>query len=204
MATVVGLRRPRPGEPTVEVVLGSGERVRVHDRRIVEHGLHTGAALDPAVEDALRGASIIDSAERRALRLIARRPRSQAELARRMGDWGLAPADAGAVLDRLAAMGVVDDQALAVAVVSARRERGHGRLRIAADLERLAVDPDTGAEAAATSAAGEVERARHALGGRGGEAARDPAAVRRAAAFLARRGFDTETVAAVLDLDVDA
>ena len=58
-------------------------------------------------------------------------------------------------------------------------------------------------EAAATSAAGEVERARRALGGRGGGAARDPAGVRRAAAFLARRGFDTETVAAVLDLDVD-
>ncbi len=204
MKTIVGLRRPRAGDPTVEVLLEAGERFAIHDRRLSEHGLAMGTRLDDAEVAAIARASAADTAERRALRLIARRPRSRAELARRMQGWGLAPADAGAVLDRLAAMGVVDDEALAVAVVSARRERAYGRLRIEADLDRLAVDPDTGTRAAATSAAGEVERARRALGGRGGALGRDPAAVRRAAAFLARRGFDTETVAAVLDLDVDA
>ncbi len=204
MTTIVGLRRPRAGDPTVEVLLDAGERFAIHDRRLSEQRLAVGARLDDGEVAALARAGAADTAERRALRLIARRPRSRAELTRRMRGWGLQATDASGVLERLAAMGVVDDEALAAAVVSARRERAYGRLRIAADLERLAVDPDTGAEVAATSAAGEVERARRALGGRGGEAARDPAGIRRAAAFLARRGFDAETVAAVLDLDVDA
>jgi regulatory protein len=204
MPTIVGLRRPRAGDPTVEVLLEAGERFAIHDRRLSEQGLAVGARLDDAEVAALARAGAADTAERRALRLIARRPRSRAELARRMQGWGLAPPAAGAVLDRLAAMGMVDDEALAATVVSARRERAYGRLRIAADLDRLAVDPDASAEAAATSTEGEVERARRALGSRGGAAGRDPATVRRAAAFLARRGFDSETVAAVLDLDVDA
>ena len=44
MTTVVGLRRPRPGDPVVEVVLEAGERVVIHDRRLSEHGLMVGAA----------------------------------------------------------------------------------------------------------------------------------------------------------------
>lgn len=204
MPTIVGLRRPRVGDPTVEVLLEAGERFAIHDRRLSEQGLTVGARLDDAEVAALARAGAADTAERRALRLIARRPRSRAELARRMQAWGLAPASANAVLDRLAAMGMVDDEVLAAAVVSARRERAYGRLRIAADLDRLSVDPDTSAEAAATSTAGEVERARRALGGHGDVIGRDPAALRRAAALLARRGFDSETIAAVLDLDVDA
>src|SRR5436853_3179928 len=88
MTTVVGLRRPRAEEPTVEVVLDSGERLRVHDRRIVEHGLHTGAALDTAAASVLRAAASVDAAERRALRLIGRRPRSRSELLRRLDEWG--------------------------------------------------------------------------------------------------------------------
>lgn len=204
MTTVVGLRRPRPGDPVVEVVLGAGERVVVHDRRLSEHGLMVGAQLDGEARAALERAGVADAAERRALRLIARRPRSRAELHRRMAEWGLPSEDAPGVLDRLAAMGVLDDRALASAVVSSRRASAHGRLRIAADLDRLEVDAAAVAVAAATSHEAEVERARLALGARRSPDTGDPAAVRRAATFLARRGFDAETVATVLRLDIDA
>ncbi|HEY2788693.1 MAG TPA: hypothetical protein VGI72_04510, partial [Gaiellales bacterium] len=115
MTTVIGLRRPRPGDPVVEVVLGAGERVVVHDRRLSEHGLAVGAELDAEGQAALERAGAADAAERRALRLIARRARSRAELARRLGEWGLPAEDATEVLDRLAAMGVIDDRALASA-----------------------------------------------------------------------------------------
>ncbi len=204
MTTVVGLRRPRLGDPVVEVVLEAGERVVVHDRRLSEHGLMVGAQLDGEARAALERAGAADAAERRALRLIARRPRSRAELARRLREWELPSEDATGVLDRLAAMGVLDDRALATAVVSSRRASAHGRLRIAADLDRLEVDPAAVAVAAATSHEAEVERARLALGARRSPDAGDPAAVRRAATFLARRGFDVETVATVLRLDIDA
>jgi regulatory protein len=200
--TVAGLRRPRPGDPTVEVLLGSGERVRVHDRRLAEHGLAVGDELDPAACDALRDAGRADSAERRALRLIAIRPRARAELRLRMGEWGLTEAEAGVVLERLAAIGAVDDGVLAAAVVSSRRAHAYGRLRVDADLERLRVAANARA-VAETTAADEAERARLALRSRGAPDPGDPAGLRRAAGFLYRRGFDADTVAAVLGLDAD-
>jgi regulatory protein len=200
-AVVVGLRRPRAGDPTIEVELDSGERVRVHDRRLPEHGLAVGAALDTARRAALERAGAADAAERRSLGLIARRPRSRAELSRRMAAWGLPAEDAARVLGRLQGMGVLDDTALASAVVSSRRARAYGRLRIESDLARLEVDPGVSAALAETSAAAEVDRARAALGSRHPGGTRDPADLRRAAAFLARRGFDGDTVAAALGFD---
>jgi regulatory protein len=201
--TFAGLRRPRPGDPTVEVLFASGERIRVHDRRLAEHRLAVAAELDPAACAALREAGRTDAAERRALRLIAVRPRSRAELARRMEEWGVTEAAACAVLARLSAIGAVDDGVLAAAVVSGRRAQAYGRLRVHADLERLRVDP--GARAVAeTSSGDEAERAHRALEARGAPDPCDPAGLRRAAAFLHRRGFDADTIAAVLGLDADA
>jgi len=201
--TVAGLRRSRPGDPTVEVLLGSGERVRIHDRRLVEHRLAVGDELDPAACDALRDAGRADAAERRALRLIAIRPRSRSELARRMGEWGLSEPTVGAVLERLSAIGAVDDGLLAAAVVSSRRAHAYGRLRVAADLERLRVS-EAARAVAHTTAGDEAERARQALRSHGGPDPGSPAELRRAAGFLHRRGFDADTVAAVLGLDADA
>jgi regulatory protein len=198
---VVGLRRPRAGDPTVEVELESGERLRVHDRRVPEHGLAVGASLDAATRSALERAGAADAAERRSLRLIARRPRSRAELARRMAGWGLRADEAAQVLERLGAMGVLDDAALASAVISSRRAHAFGRLRIESDLARLDVDPHVRAALATTSAGAELDLARAALASRHVPATRTPADLRRAAAFLARRGFDGDTVAAALGFD---
>ena len=198
---IVGLRRPRAGDPSVEVELDSGERVRVHDRRLPEHGLAVGAALDPASHAALVRAGAADAAERRSLGLIARRPRSRAELSRRMRGWGIPREDAAQVLERLRGMGVLDDAALASAIVSSRRARSYGRLRIASELARLEVDPDVSSALAETSAYAEVDRARAALGSRYSAHTGDPADLRRAAQFLSRRGFDADTVTAALGVD---
>jgi regulatory protein len=200
--TVAGLRRPRPGDPTVEVLLASGERVRVHDRRLADHGLAVGGELDPAACAALRAAGRADAAERRALRLIAVRPRSREELARRMAEWGLSETAASGVLERLMAIGALDDDVLAAAVVSSRRAHAYGRLRVDADLARLRVAPAARA-VAETDAGEEIDRARRALEAWGAPNPADPGGLRRAAGFLYRRGFDADTVARVLGLDVD-
>ena len=166
---VVGLRRPRAGDPTVEVVLESGERVRVHDRRLSEHGLRAGAALDAAPRRGARAGR----RGRRGRAALAAPDRPPAAVAGRARPPAWRGGGFRARMRRgcstgCAAMGVIDDAALAAAVVSSPAgERVYGRLRIEADLDRLEVDPAAvSAARGRRSAEAEVERARRALGAR--------------------------------------
>ena len=197
-ARVTAIRRRRPGDPAVDVVLDSGERLRVHDRRLAEHRLAPGAALGGPGLDALRRAAEFDDAERRALRLVARRPRSAAELRARMAGWGVDDITAAAVLERLAELGQLDDRRLAVAVAESHRARGYGRRRTAGDLARLAVDGEAAAAALAALPADDRPEAERIAHRRFGPPPYDDATARRAAGFLARRGFDPDAVAAVI------
>jgi regulatory protein len=199
---VTTIRRRRPGDSAVDVVLDSGDVVRVHDRRLVEHRLSPGMTLGAAGVHALRQAAAADAAERRALRLIARRPRAEAELRARMAGWGVDAVTATGVLERLAELGQVDDRRLAVAVTEARHEQGYGRLRTAHDLARLAVDEPAAAEALETLPEDERPAAERIARRRFGPPPYDDRTARRAAAFLARRGFDAEVVAAAVGLPV--
>lgn len=198
MALVKAIRRRRPGDGAVDVVLDSGEVLRVHDRRILEHRLSSGTALGAAGLDALRRAAAADAAERRALRLIARRPRSEAELRARMAGWGIDEVTAAGVLERLSELGQVDDRRLAAAVTEAHRAHGYGRLRTAHDLARLAVAEPEAAAALGTLPADERTEAERVAAQRFGPPPYDDRTARRAAAFLARRGFDAEAVAAAV------
>src|SRR5690348_16141385 len=107
VARVTAIRRRRPGDPAVDVVLDSGESLRIHDRRIAEHRLSPGTRLAGPGLDGLRRAAAFDDAERRLLRLLARRPRSAAELRGRMAEWGVDHVTAAAVMERLAELGQV-------------------------------------------------------------------------------------------------
>jgi regulatory protein len=200
VSRVTIIRRSRPGDSAVDVVLDSGEVLRIHDRRMVEHRLSTGTTLGAAGVDALRQAAAADAAERRALRLIARRPRSRAELRARLAGWGVDDVTAAGVLERLTELGQVDDRRLAVAVTETRREQGYGRLCTARDLARLAVGEPAAAEALGTLPDDERPLAERIAERRFGPPPYDDRTARRAAAFLARRGFDAEAVAAAVGL----
>src|SRR5579864_503706 len=121
----------------VAVGMESGEAIRIHVRRMDCVRLSVGDDVDADRLTLLRMWAAADSAEQRALRLLATRGRSRAELRGRMAGWGVDPASAEEVLERLVACGAVDDAALAESVVASRRRTGHGRLRIRADLQRL-------------------------------------------------------------------
>lgn len=198
MSRVTGIRRRRPGDSAVDVVLDSGDVLRVHDRRIAEHRLSAGKELGAAGVDALRRAAAADDAERRALRLIARRPRSEGELRARIAGWGVDEATAAGVVARLRELGQLDDRRFAIAVTEARRERGYGRLRTAHDLARLAVDEPAAAAALDTLPCDERPDAERIAVERFGPQPYDDRTARRAAAFLTRRGFDVEAVAAAM------
>jgi regulatory protein len=199
MSMVIGIRRVGAGS-VVEISLAGGERLRVDERRLLERELVPGADLGQASLDTLRDWQRIDWAERRLLRLLARRQRSRAELARACSRWRLGGAEADALLDRLAEAGMIDDRALAGRLADQRRASGHGRLRIEHDLRRLGIDPASAPVGENDS--GELSRARAELARRFGD--RTPLAPgdrARAAAHLGRRGFDSDTVAEALGLD---
>jgi regulatory protein len=188
--------------PMVEVAMADGERLRVHQRRAITFA--TGDDLDAAALAQVRRWAVADRCERRALRLLAIRGRSRSELAIRFRRWGLSDGERDELLERLAALGLLDDAVLATQVSGTLRRRGHGHLRARADLDRLGVGEAVARTAEDDHAATDRERAEELIAHRFGPAPLDGPDRRRAAAFLGRRGFDAETVAAVLRMELDS
>ena len=149
-----------------------------------------------------------------AARFLGTRPRTRWELERRLKRAGTDNEVIGAVLDRLTAMGYVDDTAFARWWAEQRdRHAPRGRRMVEAELRQRGVTRETlealrGAELAEPALDGEAlpstegERARAALDRhlRGRPMPSEPKARQRLGAFLVRRGFDPETVRSTLRL----
>ncbi|MFI5049438.1 MAG: recombination regulator RecX, partial [Gaiellales bacterium] len=76
----------------------------------------------------------------------------------------------------------------------------HGHLRARADLERHGLEEDAAGAIVQAHAQGDAEAAREMVANRFGPPPYDEATIRRAAGLLARRGFDEDTISAVLGL----
>lgn len=128
---------------------------------------------------------------RRAGMALARRARSEAELARTLAPVAPPEVVAG-VLEDLRSLGYLDDTALACALAERRLASGWGSHRLRADLERLEIDGEAARAGIALAEAGERPAAEQLLAARaaGGDA-------RRIATLLTRRGFSDETVEAL-------
>jgi regulatory protein len=147
-----------------------------------------------------------------AARYLGTRPRTRWELDRRLRRAGAAPEVIGAVLDRLATMGYVDDLAFARWWAEQRdRHAPRGRRLVEAELRQHGVPRDViealrGVEMAEPALdheslpGSEAERAGVALERhlRGRPMPLEPKARQRIGAFLVRRGFDPETVRTTL------
>uniref|UniRef100_A0A832I3W9 Regulatory protein RecX n=1 Tax=Eiseniibacteriota bacterium TaxID=2212470 RepID=A0A832I3W9_UNCEI len=143
-----------------------------------------------------------DGCREAALRLLERTRRTRLDLRRRLRDRGYAPATVETVLDRLAAVGLVDDAEFARAWLAGRRgRRPAGWRRLEAELRAKGVAPDDVARARAAleereGAGDELAAARRVAA----QAARRLAALeprarrRRLWALLARRGFDGDVI----------
>lgn len=141
--------------------------------------------------------------ERLSMKALARRSLSQRELERMLRDSGADESAVAAEIDRLARVGLLDDEALAQSLVASLQERkGLGRTAIAAELTRRLLAPaaieyalelvDTGDELARAS---ELARKRAP---QLSSLDRD-AAVRRLSGYLARRGYSGSTVRAAVE-----
>lgn len=139
----------------------------------------------------------------RALGLLARREHSRKELNRKLTARGLDADQARAAVDRLAGEGWQDDARFAESLVRSRSNTGYGPLRIRAELATHGLDREAIARAMETFEGDWAEVARDLVRRRFGPSLDDLAAMRKAADFLLRRGFDGGSVRAATRFDPD-
>ena len=133
----------------------------------------------------------------RALRLLEKRDMSRKMLVDKLLEKGASPEDAAEVADRLCELRVVDDSRYAALVVRHYAGRGYGERRIREELYRRGIDralwPDALEEMPETDDAA-LRFLRSRLRGDA-----DPAALKRAADALVRRGYGWDDVRAAAE-----
>lgn len=137
------------------------------------------------------------SLKARALRLLASREHSRAELERKLRAFEATPGELAQALDALEAKGFIDAQRVAESVVHRRASR-LGSARIRQELRDKGLDDDTVAEALAPLLETEFERARAVWRSRFQAAPADAAERARQMRFLLARGFSGDVVRRVL------
>ncbi|GAB4205935.1 MAG: hypothetical protein Fur0019_08580 [Tibeticola sp.] len=137
------------------------------------------------------------SLKARALRLLATREHSRAELERKLRAFEETPGELAQALDALAAKGFIDAQRVAESVVHRRASR-LGSARIRQELRDKGLDDDTVAEALAPLLETEFERARAVWRSRFRAAPADAAERAKQMRFLLARGFSGDVVRRVL------
>ena len=151
--------------------------------------------------DARAGFSL--SLKGRALRCLAQREHSRAELARKLAAHAESPEQLAGVLDELQAKDFISEARVVASVIN-RRAAKFGAARIRHELQGKGLAPEAVAEAVSTLKASEVERAREVWRKKFGEPAADAAARGKQMRFLAARGFGSDAIRrVVLQADQD-
>jgi regulatory protein len=140
----------------------------------------------------------------RALGLLTRREHSRKELTRKLTARGVEVEQAQAAVERLAGEGWQDDNRFAEVLVRTRAGGGYGPLRIRAELATHGLDREAIAVAMETFESDWTETACDLVRRRFGPVRPDDLAQRRKAAeFLARRGFDSTSIRVATRADPD-
>ena len=133
----------------------------------------------------------------RALRYLAAREHSRAELERKLQSYEEAPGELARVLDELEVKGFIDEQRVVESVVHRRAGR-LGTSRIRHELQGKGLDAQTVQTAVAQLQATELERAREVWRRKFREPANDTASRAKQMRFLASRGFGAEAIRRVV------
>jgi regulatory protein len=162
--------------------------------------LRLGQEIGDADLARLKSADAREKVHARALRLLARRPRSEVEVREHLQKHGAAEAEIAQELDRLRQSGLVDDQAFARLWVENRAAfRPRSKRALQVELKRKGITADMTAQALATADDADnayrlaVARARRLA------ARPHPEFRRKLGDYLARRGFDYETIAPLVE-----
>jgi regulatory protein len=166
----------------------------------LQAGLKHGDTVTPERLEELRQADERLQARDAALRLLAYRPRSEAELRSRLARRGLPPVVVQETVEHLREQGLLNDEAFARYWVDARQQsspRGRGLLR--RELLAKGIAAETAAQAAATVAEEESARGAAEKKARSLRNLDYPTFRRRLGQFLLRRGFPYETARLLVD-----
>ncbi|MCX7622864.1 MAG: recombination regulator RecX [Thermomicrobium sp.] len=169
--------------------------------RIAELGLQVGEWLSSERVAAIERASALEAAQEVALRLLAVRPRSEAELATRLRRKGYASEIIEDVLRRLRMLGYLDDRAFAEAwVTQRRRSNPRGPKLLRRELRDKGIAPDLIEAVVPAEPEEELRLAREVARKHWPRLASLDRAVarRRLAGLLERRGFSWTTIRSVL------
>lgn len=111
--------------------------------RLAELSVQLGEELSEDRVREIEEMALLDQGIEKALRLLKVRARSEAELVRRLEREGLPPRVVSQVIERLRALGYVDDRVFAVLWIAQRQaSKPRGRAGLRAELRAKGIDPD--------------------------------------------------------------
>jgi regulatory protein len=137
----------------------------------------------------------------RALRALAGREHSRAELVRKLASFETVPGELEAVLNELSAKGYINEQRVADSLAH-RRGAKLGTARVVQELKAKGVEASAVQDAAAALKATELDRAREVWRKKFGTKAADTDRLKQMR-FLASRGFAPEVIRRVVGGDVE-
>ena len=137
------------------------------------------------------------SLKSRALRLLARREHSRAELERKLAAHASEPGELAQALDELSALGLINEDRVAASLLHRRAPR-LGAARVLQEMKARGLGAAALADAAAQLRETELERARAVWQKKFGAPAASLAERAKQARFLASRGFSGDVVRRVL------
>ena len=192
----------RPGAVRLEI---DGARFGVVPGELVSSaGLVVGRLIDETLQQRLSTAADIEAAYRTALRCLELRSYARSDLARRLTRKGHPRPAVEAALERVAVLGLLDDEAYARSYVRTRAARGRGPSRLIRDLlamgvqrslidRAIAAEWPEGSDRTSMPQALATKRALQ-LGSLPRQTKR-----RRVLAYLARRGFSGREVTEMVE-----
>jgi regulatory protein len=138
----------------------------------------------------------------RALRALAAREHSRAELERKLAAFETEPGELAKILDELTAKGYINEQRVADSLAH-RRGAKLGTARVVQELKAKGVDAAAVQETAAALKATEYERACEVWRKKFGSLAQSPAERAKHMRFLASRGFAPEVIRRAVGGELD-
>ena len=197
---------PDPRRPDYRLVeVDRGRFASLPAEALVGLDLALCREIAPLVMERLQELADLEAAHSAGLRALARRAFARHDLRRRLLQKQHPPAAVDGALERLAALGLLDDAQFALDYARQKSYRGRGAARLVRDLLAQGVERRVAEDAVRTALAAEgvdpTDAIRALAEKRAGQLSGLPAPVRkrRLVAFLARRGFGGVEVRAIVE-----